>query len=164
MKVKIQIVIESDNYDTPITDEIACIQREDLTPETLGMTLSEAKDLLANIQAVMVREQAAEYVEQQRVCPRCDETRNQKDQHDIVFRSLFGKMKIPSPRLYTCPCQAQEKKSFSPLAECLPERTAPELLYILLISSVCPSSFDLPKLPFGLPSFLPLPLAAAKCL
>ena len=32
----------------------------------------------------------------------------------------------------------------------------------LLISSVCPSSFDLPKLPFGLPSFLPLPLAAAR--
>ena len=130
MKVKIQIVIESDNYGTPITDEIACIQREDLAPETLGMTLAEAKDLLANIQAVMVREQAAEYVEQQRACPHCDETRNQKDQHDIVFRSLFGKMKIPSPRLYTCPCQPQEKKSFSPLAECLPERTAPELLYI----------------------------------
>jgi hypothetical protein len=130
MKVKIQIVIESDNYDTPITDEIACIQREDLAPETLGMTLAEAKDLLANIQAVMVREQAAEYIEQQRACPHCDETRYQKDQHDIVFRSLFGKMKIPSPRLYTCPCQPQEKKSFSPLAECLPERTAPELLYL----------------------------------
>ena len=53
-KHKIQIVIESDNYGTPITDEIACIQREDLAPETLGMTLAEAKDLLANIQAVMI--------------------------------------------------------------------------------------------------------------
>ena len=130
MKVRIQVVIESDNHDTPITDEVACIQRGDLTPETLGLTLAEAKDLLANVQANMVKEQTTEYVEQQRRCPLCGKVRGEKDHHDIVFRSLFGKMKIPSPRLYTCSCQPQEKKSFSPLAECLPERIAPELLYL----------------------------------
>ena len=115
MKVRIQVVIESDNHDAPITDEVACIQR---------------KDLLANVQANMVKEQTAEYVEQQRRCPFCGKVRGQKGQKDIVFRSLFGKMEIPSPRLYTCSCQPQEKKSFSPLAERLPERTAPELLYL----------------------------------
>ena len=107
-----------------------CIQREDLAPETLGLTLAEAKDLLANVQANMVKEQTAEYIEQHSACPLCGKVRGQKGQKDIVFRSLFGKMEIPSPRLYTCPCQPQEKKSFSPLAECLPERTAPELLYL----------------------------------
>lgn len=130
MKVRIQVIIESDSHDTPITDEVACIQRGDLAPETLGMTLAEAKGLLANIQASMVREQTAEYVEQQRRCPLCGKMRGEKGRHDIVFRSLFGKMEIPSPRLYTCSCQPQEKKSFSPLAERLPERTAPELLYL----------------------------------
>ena len=40
MKVKIQIVIESDNHETPITEEVACIQRGELTPETLGITLA----------------------------------------------------------------------------------------------------------------------------
>ena len=51
MKVRIQVIIESDNYGTPITDEVACIQRGDLAPEKLGLTLAEAKDLLANVQA-----------------------------------------------------------------------------------------------------------------
>ncbi len=54
MRVKLQIVIESDNHDAPVTEEIACIQRGDLAPETLGLTLAEAKDLLANVQASMV--------------------------------------------------------------------------------------------------------------
>ena len=130
MKMKIQIVVESDNHDTPITEEIACIQRGDLAPETLGLTLAEAKELLANVQANMVKEQTTEYVEQQRRCPLCEKVRGKKDHHDMVFRSLFGKMEIPSPRLYTCSCQPQEKKSFSPLAERLPERTTPELLYL----------------------------------
>ena len=130
MKVRIQVVIESDNHDTPITDEVTCIQRGNLTPETLGLTLAEAKGLLANVQANMVKEQTAEYIEQQRRCPLCGEPRGEKGYHDILFRSLFGKMEIPSPRLYTCSCQPQEKKSFSPLAECLPERIAPELLYL----------------------------------
>ena len=130
MRMRIQVVIESNNHDTPITDEVACIQRGDLTPETLGLTLAEAKDLLANVHANLVKEQTAEYVEQQRRCPLCGKVRGQKGQRDIVFRSLFGKMEIPSPRLYTCSCQPQEKGSFSPLAERLPERTAPELLYL----------------------------------
>ncbi len=130
MRMKIQIIIESDSHDTPVTEEVACIQREDLAPETLGLTLAEAKNLLANVQANMVKEQTAEYIEQQCRCPLCGKVRGQKGQKDIVFRSLFGKMKIPSPRLYTCSCQPQEKKSFSPLSEYLPERTAPELLYL----------------------------------
>jgi len=130
MRMKIQIIIESDNHDMPVTEEVACIQREGLSPETLGLTLDEAKELLANVQAAMVKEQAEEYIEQQRKCPHCGRTLPQKGCHEIVFRSLFGKMTLQSPRLYTCPCQPQEKKSFSPLAECLPERTAPELLYL----------------------------------
>ena len=94
------------------------------------MTLAEAKALLANVQASMVKEQTTEYIERQRPCPQCGQGRSEKGQHTIVFRSLFGKLRLPSPRLYTCSCQPQEKQSFSPLAERLPERTAPELLYL----------------------------------
>jgi hypothetical protein len=130
MKVKILVTIESEIHDTPVTEEIACIEREDLTPETLGMTLTEAKDLLANVQASMVKEQTREYTEQQRPCPYCGKVRSEKGQHTIVFQSLFGKLSLPSPRLYTCSCRPQETQSFSPLAERLPERTAPELLYL----------------------------------
>ena len=130
MKMRIQVIIESELHDTPVTEEVACIEREDLTPETLGMTLAEAKDLLAHVQASMAQEQTSEYIEQQRPCPHCGKVRSDKGQHRIVFRSLFGKLSLLSPRLYTCSCQPQEQQSLSPLVQCLPERTAPEWLYL----------------------------------
>ena len=65
MKVIVKVVIESESQETPVTEEVACFEREDLTLETLGMTLDEAKDLLANVQSTMVEQQVAEYIEQQ---------------------------------------------------------------------------------------------------
>ena len=130
MKVKIQVIIESESNEKTVTDEIACLQRGDLSDETLGLTLAEAKDLLASVQEKMVNYQTEEYIQQQRNCPQCGNVRTRKGQHEIVFRSLFGKLKLHSPRLYTCSCQTQSQRSFSPLAECLSERTAPELLYL----------------------------------
>jgi hypothetical protein len=34
MKVKIQVIIESEDSETTITDEVACLQRGDLSDET----------------------------------------------------------------------------------------------------------------------------------
>ena len=130
MKVKVQIVVEYDEDDAPIVEEVACLCRDDLRPETLGLTLEEGKQLLTRVQEIMVTHQATEYVEQHRACPHCQKRRSNKGKHEIVYRSLFGKLNILSPRLYTCSCQSQEKRSFSPLAEMLPERTAPEFCYL----------------------------------
>ena len=47
-----------------------------------------------------------------------------------MFRTPFGKLKLDSPQLYRCPCEAQGPKSVSPLAELLPKRTSPELAYL----------------------------------
>ena len=48
-----------------------------------------------------------------------------------VLRALFGKLRLDSPPLYHCGrCSKEERRSFSPLAELLPERTAPELAYL----------------------------------
>jgi hypothetical protein len=130
MKIKIQVIIESESNEKTITDQVACLQRNDFSDETLGLTLAEAKDLLASVQETVVKKQTEEYIEQQRNCPECRKVRSQKGQHEIVYRSLFGKLKLHSPRLYTCSCQPQNQRSFSPLAEGLSERTAPELLYL----------------------------------
>ena len=130
MKIKLQIIVEYDDLEEPIVEEISCLCRGDLLPETLGLTLQEGKDLLANIQATMVKYQAEEYVAQQRSCPHCGRYRSTKGNHEIVYRSLFGKLRIQSPRLYTCTCQLRKKRSFSPLAERLPERMAPEFRYL----------------------------------
>ena len=130
MKVKVQIVVEHDKDDAPIMEEVICLCRDNLRPETLGLTLEEGKQLLTRVQEIMVTHQATEYVEQHRTCPHCQQRRGNKGQHEIVYRSLFGKLHILSPRLYTCTCQPQQKRSFSPLAEVLPERTAPEFHYL----------------------------------
>ena len=53
-----------------------------------------------------------------------------KGAHDIVYRVVFGKLKLSSPRLIHFQCQPHLTYSFSPLAELLIERTAPELLYL----------------------------------
>ncbi len=48
-----------------------------------------------------------------------------------MLRTLFGKLRLDSPRLYHCGCcSKEERRSFSPLAELLTERTAPELAYL----------------------------------
>ena len=79
----------------------------------------------------LVTQQAAAYVAQQQTCPHCGARRIRKGQHQIVIRSLFGKLTLSSPRLYSCACQADaSQRSSSPLAELLPERTTPELRYL----------------------------------
>lgn len=78
----------------------------------------------------MVISQAEEYISQERFCRKCGEQRFLKGKNKITYRTPFGKLKIISPRLYNCNCDASKGKSFSPLAEKLPERTSPELLYL----------------------------------
>jgi hypothetical protein len=89
MKVTIQLVIERDDQ-SPIVDEIACLERETLAPETLGLTLAEAKTVLAELQDTLVKEQVATFVAQQQICPLCGARRPRKGHHPIVVRSLFG--------------------------------------------------------------------------
>ena len=86
MKVSVQIIVEHEGLDGPIVEEVACLCRGDLMPETLGLTLDEGKTLLAQIQKSMVAHQAAEYVEQQRPCSDCGQRRANKGEHDQGFR------------------------------------------------------------------------------
>jgi hypothetical protein len=79
----------------------------------------------------MVTHQTTGYVTQQTHCPKCGKIQSRKGKHQIVLRTLFGKLRLDSPRLYNCGCCSKEEyRSFSPLAELLTERTAPELTYL----------------------------------
>jgi hypothetical protein len=130
MKVRVQVVIEAEGEAPEVVRDIARWERGRLRPEALGLNLTEAKGLLEGIQQTMVTWQAEEYIAQHRHCPHCGRPRTHKGQHPIVFRTLFGKLTLESPRLYACRCkQAQTGKSLSPLADLLNERTAPELAY-----------------------------------
>ena len=62
MKIQIQIIIEHEELEEPLVEEVGCLVREELLPETLGMTLEEGKDILASIQQQMITHQAKWFV------------------------------------------------------------------------------------------------------
>lgn len=95
MKMTIQVVIERDDQ-PPMVDEIACLERATLTPDTLGLTLAEAKTVLAQLQEVVVTEQVAAYVAQQQTCPHCSAPRTRKGHHQIVSAHASASSRCPA--------------------------------------------------------------------
>jgi hypothetical protein len=130
MKVNVHVVIESDEGTTETIENIINLERGDLHPEDLGLTLAEARTLLQNMQRTMVEQQVAQYLEREGLCHQCGKKRQRKGAHSLVYRTLFGKLRLRSVRLFHCACQPHPTRSFSPLAQLLSERTAPELLYL----------------------------------
>jgi hypothetical protein len=126
--IRTQVTIEHENAQH--VEMIAVFRRAELQPETLGLTLAEAQDLLASLQYLVVSQQVSEYNEQQCFCPDCGTKRSRKDSKQITYRTAFGKFKLGSPRFYTCDCHPRPERSESPLARLLSERTSPELLYL----------------------------------
>ncbi len=130
MKIKLQIIVESDDGKTETIQEVASLARGLLQPAELGLTLMEAKSLIEGVQRAMVEEQVTEYMAEQSICSQCQKKRLHKGAHTILYRSLFGKLKLHSPRLFRCRCEPHLSRTFSPLAQLLTERTAPELFYL----------------------------------
>src|SRR5713101_1325860 len=129
MQVKVQVVTLRDDGEES-WHEVACVERDELTPASLGLSIADSKAILQGMQEVVVEWQMRAYLDSQRHCPQCGKLRHSKGVHHTVFRTVFGDLPVDSPRFTHCPCQAHETESFSPLAELLPERTTPELLYL----------------------------------
>ena len=128
MKFLINLVTESEVGQH--VQEIACLERKEHRLEEVGLALREAKKLLGAIQQRMVEQQVEEYLETQRSCPHCGKTRGQKGSHTLTFQTLFGNLKLRSPRWNHCECQPHHVKTFSPLLGLLNERVSPERLYL----------------------------------
>ena len=128
MKAAIQITLETEAGQQ--VEEIARWERSEHRLEDIGLTLAESKRLLAAVQKILVEQQIAEYLDAQRSCPHCGKPRGQKGSHSVTLQTLFGNVEIDSPRWSHCPCQPNPAKSFSPVAELLPERVSPERLYL----------------------------------
>jgi hypothetical protein len=104
MKLTVQLVIEPGDGSKVVT-EVTTLERETLTDATPGLTLAESKTILAGIQEVMAAQQAAVSSAAQEVCPACGASRRRKGHHQIVVRSLFGTLRLDSPRFRRCACQ-----------------------------------------------------------
>lgn len=129
MTFQIRVVVTADNGQQQV-HEITSVQRTELKPETLGLTLAEGKAILGEIQRVAVDQQTAQCTTAHRPCSDCGQPRSCNGHHNLVLRTVFGKITIQSPRYLHCDCQPHQTKSYSPLAQVLPERTTPELMFL----------------------------------
>ena len=74
MKVTVQVVTLTDDGQESIR-ELACIEREELTAESLGLSVAESKALLQSLQEVVVEWQMQTYLAYIRdtcLCPAWD--------------------------------------------------------------------------------------------
>ena len=126
MTCKVQVVTVTESGEEVVRN-VACVERQDLTPASLGLAIVDSKAILQGLQEVVVEWQMRTYLDTQRHGPHCGKLRQSKGRHHTVFRTVFGDMPVESPRFTHCPCQEQATASFSPLAALLPEHTTPEL-------------------------------------
>ena len=126
MKVTVQVVLHADDDTQTVVREVFTLTREALAPDTVGLQLQEANDLLAAVQDTLVEHQVGTALSAQAVCPNCGHPFRHKDSRRIVVRTLFGVLRLDSPRWWTCPCTPRTARTFSPLAAVLRERTTPD--------------------------------------
>jgi hypothetical protein len=109
-------------------DVIACFDKGDDHLEEIGLSLDQAKTMLAGAQTSLVA--AASFLARHRCCERCGRHLQSKGRRRLLFRTAFGTIPLISPRVYRCACQPASGKTFSPLTALFTEHTAPELLYL----------------------------------
>lgn len=129
MKFRIEVIcIKEDGSEQ--RSSVTEIQRQELVLETLGLTLAEGKTILHGVQDFVTAQQMAEYLEQRRNCPSCDQRYHSKQAGMSTLQTVFGIVAVSNPRWERCSCQSKGPKTFRPTAAWLTERTSPERLYL----------------------------------
>ena len=111
-------------------DVIACFDKGDDQLEEIGLSLEQAKTVLAGAQVSLVAAQATSFLMRHRDCEHCGRHLQSKGRCRLLFRTAFGTIPLVSPRVHRCGCQPAASKTFSPLTELFTDHTAPELLYL----------------------------------
>jgi hypothetical protein len=100
----------------------------------VGLMLAEAKALLAELQASMLRAQVAEYAAACRICPACGVPQPLKDRRTRRLQTLFGTVEVEAPRIRVCRCRRRGRLTapvtevvVSPVCALLTARCTPEL-------------------------------------
>src|SRR5262249_54581959 len=121
MRVKLQLVMCSDDGQEAIITDIVTLKKDAQRIEHLGLTLKEAKQLLNTIQKRLLHHQVEAFLDGYSTCPDCGAVLKAKGYHTRSFRTLFGTFKLASPRLFHCRCRRRKTTSFRPLSSLLPE-------------------------------------------
>ena len=78
----------------------------------------------------MLQRQVDTFLDGCSTCPDCGAPLKGKGYQTRTFRTVFGTVKLSSPRLFHCRCRRRKTTSFRPLATLLTESAAPELLFM----------------------------------
>src|SRR3984893_2990973 len=106
MRFRLQLITISDDGSERIHPVAELARGCELRPETTGLTLAEGKQILKQVQQVVIDEQVQTCMAQHRQCAICGELLSPKGHHQI-------KLQIRSPRLRRCPCsEGDGTKSF----------------------------------------------------
>jgi hypothetical protein len=89
VKITVQVVIETNDESPAMVADVFSLERASLAPDTLGLRLDEAKDLLSAVQEAMVDEQVNAALAERAACPHCNTPHRHKDTRAIVVRSLL---------------------------------------------------------------------------
>ena len=132
MRVRILLQTAPDDGEFGAAEEVATFEKGADRLEEVGLSLAEAKALLGDLQHRLVGLQAAAHVERHRRCEACGKRLRAKGGYPIVFRSLFGDVRLASPRFHRCRCDRGRTgpATLSPLKDLLSDHVAPERLYL----------------------------------
>jgi len=101
------------------------------SPATLGLSLAEAKTVLAGLQHHLVQAQTEEHCQARRRCARCGGQRPLKDRRPRQLQSLFGVVVVRAPRFGPCQCSVSRRRIIAPVTEIMPDRCTPEYERVL---------------------------------
>jgi hypothetical protein len=76
----------------------------------LGMTLSEAKRLLACVQQEIAAAQSRDHAVPRPYCSHCDGACRVKDYRDPAVATLFGQVMVRLPRSHSTACRKQPRR------------------------------------------------------
>lgn len=124
MNFKLQLVACLSDEQEPVTEEIFTLDRNELTLENLGLTLTESKELLKTLQQKLIDKQLANYTQ-----AHTPVGLRKKGSYPVRLKTLFGDITVDSPRYYH-PRQATGARTFSPLKDLLSQHVTPERLYL----------------------------------
>jgi hypothetical protein len=130
MRVKLQLVMCSDDGREETVTDLVTLKKDSQRIEHLGLTLTEAKQLLTTLQKRLLQHQIEAFLDGCSTCPDCGAPLKAKGYHTRSFRTLFGTFKLANPRLFHCRCRRRKTASFRPLSALLTESVAPELLFM----------------------------------
>src|SRR5689334_6615982 len=98
MRVKVLLQITGDDGTVGMAEEVVAFEKVAERPEDLGLSIAEGKTLLGAVQQRTIDAQIASWIERHRCCEACGQRRRSKGSHNVVFLTLYGDVRIASPR------------------------------------------------------------------